>query len=75
VFSAQTLFWPLALAADLHPRSVRLAAAADTVACALLPLACTVTVLFYALHFSDPTSVVEPGTRGSWHAATAGRGC
>lgn len=66
VFAAQTLFWPLALLADLQPGAARLVRAADDCACALLPLATTVTVLFYALLFMDPGNVVEPGLRPEW---------
>jgi len=39
---------------------------ADDMACALLPLSSVVSVLFYALLYNDPLSVVEPGLRPAW---------
>ena len=39
-------------------------AAVDDLACALVPTACSVTLLFYGLLFQDPTLVVESCVHG-----------
>lgn len=65
VFTLQMLLWAAAILVDLRP-SKRRTALLDDAACAILPVAGCVTVLFYSLLFMDPNSVVEPGRRPEW---------
>ena len=64
-FTAQLLLWAAAVVVDVRPTK-RSLALVDDAACAILPVAATVTVLFYTLLFLDPLSVVEPGRRPEW---------